>query len=92
MRRLRDELEAQPETMSSLKPQRMSRLKMLEVLLDVSRRLTTFETLDDVLHALVEMTSNQLDTERGSLFLNDPACNELYSRVAQGNISARSAS
>src|SRR5207253_2943373 len=24
--------------------------------------------------------------ERGSLFLNDPATNELYSRVAQGNI------
>jgi adenylate cyclase len=72
--------------MSSLKAQRTSRLKMLEVLLDVSRRLTAYETLDDMLHALVEMISNQLDTERSSLFLNDPACNELYSRVAQGNI------
>ena len=59
---------------------------MLEVLLDVSRRLTAFETLDDMLNALVEMISNQLDTERSSLFLNDPACSELYSRVAQGNI------
>jgi adenylate cyclase len=62
------------------------RLKMVELLLDVSRSLAAFDNLDDVLHALVEMTTAQVNAERGSLFLNDPATNELYSRVAQGHI------
>ena len=65
---------------------RATRASTLELLLDVSRRLAAYDSLDDVLHALVEMTSNELDAERGTLFLNDPATNELYSRVAQGNI------
>ncbi|MCM2326758.1 MAG: GAF domain-containing protein [Lysobacter sp.] len=62
------------------------RLKMVELLLDVSRSLAAFDNLDDVLHALVEMTTAQVNAERGSLFLNDPTTNELYSRVAQGHI------
>ena len=61
------------------------RLKMVERLLEVSRAMASYETLDDV-HALVEMTTTEIGTERGSLFLNDPSTNELYSRVAQGNI------
>ena len=48
--------------------------------------MAAFDSLDDVLHALLEMTTAEVDAERGSLFLNDPATNELYSRVAQGNI------
>ncbi len=47
------------------------------------------DTLDEVLHALVEMTTAELNAERGTLFLNDPETNELYSRVAQGNVAAR---
>ncbi len=62
------------------------RLKMVELLLEVSRRMAAYDTLDEVLNALVEMTTTELDAERGSLFLNDPNTNELYSRVAQGNI------
>ena len=62
------------------------RLKLVELLLDVSRKMAAFDTLDDVLNALVEMTTSQLNAERGSLFLNDPDTGELYSRVAQGNI------
>ena len=62
------------------------RLKLVEMLLEVSRRMAAYETLDEVLHALVEMTTTELDAERGSLFLNDPSTGELYSRVAQGNI------
>jgi adenylate cyclase len=62
------------------------RLRMVELLLDVSRRLAAHDNLDDVLHALVEMTTAQVNAERGSLFLNDPATGELYSRVAQGHI------
>jgi adenylate cyclase len=62
------------------------RLHMAELLLEVSRKMAEFDTLDEVLNALVEMTTARLNAERGSLFLNDPESNELYSRVAQGNI------
>jgi len=62
------------------------RLKMVELLLEVSHTMAAHETLDEVLTSLVEMTTAQLDAERGSLFLNDPDTNELYSRVAQGNV------
>lgn len=62
------------------------RLHMAELLLDVSHKMAAFDTLDEVLNALVEMTTTRLHAERGSLFLNDPESNELYSRVAQGNI------
>jgi adenylate cyclase len=63
-----------------------ARLKLAELLLEVSRRMVSFDSLDDVLKTLVEMTTAEFDAERGTLFLNDPLTNELYSRVAQGNI------
>ncbi len=62
------------------------RLHTAELLLKVSHKMAEFDTLDEVLNALVEMTTAQLNAARGSLFLNDPATNELYSRAAQGNI------
>jgi adenylate cyclase len=62
------------------------RLKLLELLLGVSRRMAGYGTLDEVLHGLIEMTVTELDAERGSLFLNDPASGELYSRVARGKL------
>lgn len=62
------------------------RLRHLELLLEVTRRMAGYGTLDEVLQALVDMTTTELNAERGSLFLNDPDTNELYSRVAQGNI------
>ena len=63
-----------------------SRLKLVELLLEVSRQMAAYDSLDDVLRALVEMTTTALGAERGTLFLNDEQTNELYSRVAQGNI------
>ncbi|CAG0993629.1 partial adenylate cyclase, partial [Rhodocyclaceae bacterium] len=61
------------------------RLRQAELLLEVTRRMASYDSLDDVLKSLVEMTTTELNAERGSLFLNDPETNELYSRVAQGN-------
>jgi adenylate cyclase len=61
------------------------RLREAELLLAISRRMSSMNTLDEVLNTLVELTSAELNAERGSLFLNDPDTNELYSRVAQGN-------
>lgn len=63
------------------------RLRHAELMLEVTRRMAGYGTLDEVLNALVDMTTTELNAERGSLFLNDPDTNELYSRVAQGNIS-----
>lgn len=61
-----------------------ARLRHAEILLNVSERCASIETLDEILETLVEMTSWELGCERGTLFLNDPATGELYSRVAQG--------
>ena len=72
--------------MSIVRPSKNTRLKRAELLLEVSRRMAAYDSLDDVLVALVEMTTTELNAERGTLFLNDSDTNELYSRVAQGNI------
>ena len=61
------------------------RLRFAELLLSVSQKMASIESLDEVRTTLVEMTTTELGAERGSLFLNDPATNELFSRVAQGN-------
>lgn len=63
------------------------KLKQAEMLLRVSRICAAMESLDEILAALVEMTTQELDAERGSLFLNDATTNELFSRFAQGNFS-----
>ena len=62
------------------------RLRYAELLLDISRRMSGMGSLDEVLNSLVEMTTSELDAERGTLFLNNPETNELYSRVAQGTV------
>ena len=63
---------------------RDQRLRFVELLLGISQKLSGMDTLDEVLTGLVEVTTRELNAERGSQFLNDPASNELYSRVAQG--------
>lgn len=69
---------------SLLRDQR-KRLAEAELLLDISRRISAMDSLDAVLKMLVETATSRLNAERGSLFLNDPNTNELYSRVAMGN-------
>src|SRR6476646_239134 len=60
------------------------RLQLAETLLHVSRTVSAMETLDEMLTALIELTVRETDADRGTLFLNDPATGELYSRVLQG--------
>ncbi|MCH8240322.1 MAG: GAF domain-containing protein, partial [Proteobacteria bacterium] len=62
-------------------------LRKAEMLLEVSHKIAVIEGLDNVLVALVEIISEQLKAERSTLFLNDPASGELYSRIAQGTMS-----
>lgn len=59
-------------------------IKEADLLLNLSKRISAQESLDDVLNVLVDMCTAELAAERGSLFLNDPDTSELYSRVAQG--------
>ena len=63
------------------------KLKQAEMLLGVSRRIAAIEKLDDVLRELIGIATKELNAERGTLLLNDPQTNELYSRVAHGDLS-----
>ena len=60
------------------------RLRFAELLLGISRKMAGKATLDEVLEALVEVTTGELNCERGTVFMNDPIASELVSRVAQG--------
>jgi adenylate cyclase len=67
------------------RPGRMQeRLQDVNVLLNVTRRISGTDSLDEILEALVEMTSRAINCDRSSFFLNDVGTGELYSRVAQG--------
>nr|WP_233410800.1 GAF domain-containing protein [Rugamonas sp. CCM 8940] len=48
--------------------------------------MAAYDSLDEILSALVEVTTEELGAERGTLFLNDAENHELFSRVAQGEI------
>ena len=56
-----------------------------DLLLQVNNDLAITNTLDEALEALVGITTSIIQCERGTIFLNDPKTEELYSRVAQGN-------
>lgn len=74
---------AKRETGNSLR----QRLRRSETLLKLSQRVAAIEDLDELLATLVEAISAETNSERGTIFLNDPATNELYSRVAQGTFN-----
>jgi len=65
------------------------KLQQSEMLLSISRKLAAIDSLDEILEALVKITSWELDAERGTLFLNDSQLGELYSVAAQGNFKRR---
>jgi len=55
-----------------------------ETVLNVARRISGTDSLDQLLYALVEMTSEEIGCDRSTFFLYDPETNDLFSRVAQG--------
>jgi adenylate cyclase len=65
----------------------LSKVHQLELLLNISKQIAAFEVLDDMLLTLVEITTRELGADRGTIFLNDKDTNELYSRIAMGNIN-----
>lgn len=60
-------------------------LHQMKILLDVSKQMAKFDRLDDMLKAIVEITSRETGAERGSLFLNDSRTGELFTKIAQGD-------
>ena len=65
------------------KSKRTSRFS--DMLLQVTTDLAKTKSLDEALEVLVKITTSTIGAERGTIFLNDPATGELYSRIAQGN-------
>lgn len=74
-----------PADESPLSSDERKRLRKAELLVNVSRSMAKHDTLDGVLKTLVELTTKELDADRGTIFLNDKETGELYSRVALGN-------
>ena len=76
--------QASKKSAAALDRAEAKRLRRAEMLLDVSHTVAGIETLEEVLETLVEIAARETKSERGTLFLNDPATGELYSRVALG--------
>ncbi len=65
-------------------PSLNKRLREMELLLDLSRKVADADNLDQVLQTIVATAATETHADRGTLFLNDERSGELYSRVAQG--------
>ena len=64
-----------------------SKLYQTELLLSVTQKISGIRDLSKILWTLIEIATDEIGADRGSLFLNDPLTGELYSRVAQGNLT-----
>ena len=54
-------------------------------LIEISERMAAADTLDESLEEFLTIIQNEANAERATLFLNDEARGELYSRVLIGN-------
>lgn len=61
-------------------------LGKVTALLEISNRLCNCLTLDLILKQLIEVTTEALGADRGTIFLNDSVTGELFSRVALGDL------
>jgi adenylate cyclase len=77
------------QTASRPAPARKIKSGQAEMLLDISRQITSFDSLNELLETVVELTSQELGAERSTLFLHDSESGELYSHIAQGNIKRK---
>ena len=73
----------QKDTPSHPKSKRTARFS--DMLLQVTTDLAKTKSLDEALETLVKITTTTIGAERGTIFLNDSATGELYSRIAQGS-------
>lgn len=52
----------------STQSENLIKLRKAEMLLDVSKTLAVFETLDEMLIKLVEISTSEVDADRGTIF------------------------
>ena len=64
-----------------------SELKKTELLLEITRKIAGLKDLSEILWTIIDFVTVNVEGDRGSLFLNDEETNELYSRVAQGELT-----
>jgi adenylate cyclase len=57
-----------------------------EMVLQVSHDVARADSLDEQLRIIMEAVTTATNSDRGTLFLNDAATNELYSRIALGDV------
>ena len=84
--RTRQNSSAAVQAASSYPAEQELRLRKAELLLSIGRTLAAYDTLDEMLNKLVELTTAQVNADRITIFLHDTTTGELYSRVAQGNL------
>lgn len=62
------------------------RLNRTELLLEINGQVAGLNDLSQILRKVVKFLTQELNADRATLFLNDDETNELYSRVAQGDL------
>lgn len=63
-------------------------LSRTTALLEVTNRISDSLSLDVILLRMIEITTEAVLADRGTLFLNDKETGEMFSRVAQGGITS----
>ena len=64
-----------------------SELTKTQLLLEINKKIAGIKNLSEILWTIIDFVTENVDGDRGSLFLNDEETNELYSRVAQGELT-----
>jgi adenylate cyclase len=82
---MEDKKTSDPKNTEGPRTKRTSRFS--DMLLQVTTDLAKTKSLDEALEVLVKITTSTIGAERGTIFLNDPATGELYSRIAQGSFT-----
>ncbi|MBM3831788.1 MAG: GAF domain-containing protein [Verrucomicrobia bacterium] len=62
-------------------------LRRVSALLDVYNRIADVLSLDLLLKRLIEIITEALNADRSTLYLYDPETRELFSRIAQGDLT-----
>ncbi|WP_337996526.1 GAF domain-containing protein [Oleispirillum naphthae] len=69
------------------KPRQAQTRDTERLLLHLTQRMAEAEGLDAQLQILIDIATQALKAERGTIFLNDPDTRELYSRVVVGGVT-----
>jgi serine phosphatase RsbU (regulator of sigma subunit) len=62
-----------------------SDLDKLKAIVEASKKLTSTLDLDELLNVILDVALNELEAERGTVFLLDEEAGEIFSRILRGN-------